>query len=475
MPDEITITVDGTRVEDQALIEAVRERLADRRPQGAIRQVNTDLVRLAQASDPNEDTEGRLREQRTAAGLEESMAGREIRDAVDTVAEADGLDEAGRHQLLGAVIEQEIAVRESGGSGGDQLAEIVEDGPSDLSEAIGDDGSAQVRIIAPGWGSTGYYDPDVLRRDIPEVFPEGTHMYLDHPSMSEEEDRPERSVRDLAGVTTSMPTWQEHGPHGPGMYAAARVFSPFRDHLDEISPHIGVSIRGRGEVEHGTAPDGQEGPIVRSIRHGDSVDFVTRAGAGGAISEALRRIEESRRHNDPPPNGGGEGGNDMPELAEVQRERDDAVRERDEAVTERDQARSDLDEARRENDRLRERVLTHDARGFVGDLFAYDDRLTERAQRRVIESAVRDIPTTEDDELDRDGLAERVDELYREEVDYLAEVTGSGRIRDMGGRPADGSDDGDLDETMDRTGENLQRLGVPEGVAKAGRSAGLGS
>jgi hypothetical protein len=61
------------------------------------------------------------------------------------------------------------------------------------------DGTVPLKIIDAGWGSSGYYSADVLKRDGPKVFTSGLHMYLDHPSVTEEADRPERSVKDLAG------------------------------------------------------------------------------------------------------------------------------------------------------------------------------------------------------------------------------------------------------------------------------------
>lgn len=140
----------------------------------------------------------------------------------------------------------------------------------------------RIKLIDAGWGSSGYYSPAVLAEAAKSgVFPAGTHMYLDHPSLSEAVDRPERSVRDLAAVTTSPATFTDGA-----LYAEARVFGPFQQLLAEQKDAIGVSIRAAGTAEPGEA-DGRQGMLITSLTEGVSVDFVTRAGRGGAIVDLL--------------------------------------------------------------------------------------------------------------------------------------------------------------------------------------------
>lgn len=166
--------------------------------------------------------------------------------------------------------------------------------------ALRADGSTAVRIISPGWGSSGYYSPQVLEAAASEgVFPAGTQMFWDHPSMSERSDRPERSLRDLAAVTETAAVWQQDHPQGPGLYAQVKVFEAFRPLLAEMAPHIGVSIRAGAEIAAGEA-EGRKGRIVQRLVEGVSIDFVTRPGRGGqvlAVLEAAGRtdlIEEAR-------------------------------------------------------------------------------------------------------------------------------------------------------------------------------------
>lgn len=152
----------------------------------------------------------------------------------------------------------------------------------DLDEALRPDGTVPIKLISPGWGSKGYYSAEVLKRDGPAAWPAGTHMYLDHPSLTEAMDRPERSVRDLAAVLETGARWSDTHPQGPGLYAEANVFPQFRDAIAAMAPHIGVSIRARGTGRQGEA-EGRTGPIVESIDDGLSCDFVTKAGRGGQV------------------------------------------------------------------------------------------------------------------------------------------------------------------------------------------------
>lgn len=166
--------------------------------------------------------------------------------------------------------------------------------------ALRSDGTVPIRLISPGWGSSGFYSPEVLEAAGSDgVFGPGTHMYWDHPSATENQDRPERSLRDLAAVLETQGTWRIDHPDGPGIYAEARVFAPYREVLAEMASHIGVSIRAAAQVSTGEA-EGRRGRIVESIVEAQSVDFVTRPGRGGqvlAILEAAGRAELSEARN----------------------------------------------------------------------------------------------------------------------------------------------------------------------------------
>lgn len=156
----------------------------------------------------------------------------------------------------------------------------------------GTKGIWRTRIIqADVQGSSGYYPAEVLMRDGPTAFPAGTHVYLDHPTSDEDEERPERSVKDLAGYLVDAARFEE-GVDGRGLFARIQFIDELKDRIKSLAPVIGLSIRASGDVE--SQPGGQR--VVRSIAHGLSVDVVTRAGAGGR----LVNMTESTAPESPP-------------------------------------------------------------------------------------------------------------------------------------------------------------------------------
>lgn len=172
--------------------------------------------------------------------------------------------------------------------------------PIDLTEAaVRSDGSIGVLLISPGWGTRGYYSAELLERDGPTAFPKGTHMYFDHPTATEAADRPERSLRDLAAVLETDARWNPNGPAGPGLYAEAAVFEPYRPIVNEMSKHIGVSIRAYGYGHQGEA-EGKRGQIVDEMGPGLSVDFVTHAGRGGQLLQLLESARDTLRPGERP-------------------------------------------------------------------------------------------------------------------------------------------------------------------------------
>lgn len=149
------------------------------------------------------------------------------------------------------------------------------------------DGSLLIQVITPGWGSSGYYSPQVLEAaGKNRVWPAGTHMYFDHPSASESSDRPGRSVKDLAAVLSEDARWD-----GERLVARAEPVglgkTVFAD--EAFRKAIACSVRASAEMNMGEAA-GRKGWVVEKILPDtfNSVDFVTHAGRGGMILEAAR-------------------------------------------------------------------------------------------------------------------------------------------------------------------------------------------
>jgi hypothetical protein len=165
-----------------------------------------------------------------------------------------------------------------------------------LREAAGDTGigrTFRARLIEGNiWGSSGYYSNEVLEAAATaNVFAAGTQMYLDHPGMAEAFDRPSRSVRDLAGKLTTDAVFESDG-----LYADIEVYAHVAPIIESMAKDIGLSIRATAEVEQGEAA-GKRGTIVREFDQAISVDFVTKAGAGGLLLvESARANARAARH-----------------------------------------------------------------------------------------------------------------------------------------------------------------------------------
>lgn len=145
------------------------------------------------------------------------------------------------------------------------------------------DGKYRIRIIVPGQGSSGIYTAENLAESAP-LFKAGTEMFIDHPTESEEWERPERSIRDYAGVFLEDATVGEDG----ALYVVCKVFSGVNELIRDKWEHIGVSINAWCDQ-----PISESGivPVFAGVR---SVDFVTAPGAGGAIVDLL---ESDRNDN----------------------------------------------------------------------------------------------------------------------------------------------------------------------------------
>lgn len=161
------------------------------------------------------------------------------------------------------------------------MRKICESTAATNAEALGD-GKYRIRIIVPGQGSSGIYTAENLAESAP-LFKAGTEMFIDHPTESEEWERPERSIRDYAGVFLEDATVGEDG----ALYTVCKVFSGVNELIRDKWEHIGVSINAWCDQ-----PISETGvvPVFAGVR---SVDFVTAPGAGGGIVDLL----ESNRNN----------------------------------------------------------------------------------------------------------------------------------------------------------------------------------
>jgi hypothetical protein len=305
------------------------------------------------------------------------------------------------------------------------------------------DGTVPLKLIQPGWGSSGYYPADVLERDGPAVFPKGTKMFWDHPTVSEDAERPERSIRDFAAELTSAARWETAGTAGPGLYADAKVFSPYQPAVEELAPHIGVSIRAMGQTAEGAA-EGRKGKVVQKLLSSKSVDFVTTPGAGGQV---LQLFEAARNGRATTPEGG----------TNVTEQEAKALREAQAASS------TELAEAKTQLARLQEGLAIRDARDLAIATLA-PMTMPDATRTRLVETLTISAPM-KDGALDREAFATKVTEAAKAELEYLAKVAGAGAIRGMGssGQPAK---EPTLEESAAGLEQSFRALGLSESGAK---------
>jgi hypothetical protein len=148
-----------------------------------------------------------------------------------------------------------------------------------------------VKVIESGWGSSGYYPATMLQEYGPRVFKKGTKVFMNHPSIAEENDRPERDINQLAGKLVTDARFD-----GSGLVAEVEFYSHFAPIIKEMAGDVGLSIRAMGESKVGEA-EGRQGPIIEALVDDPltSVDVVTVAGAGGKF---LSLLESYKRQDD---------------------------------------------------------------------------------------------------------------------------------------------------------------------------------
>jgi hypothetical protein len=263
-----------------------------------------------------------------------------------------------------------------------------------LTEARAD---YEIKLIAPGPGSSAFYPKEVLERDGPKVFKAGTHVYLNHPTAAEESARPEGDVKNLAGVLSTSAVYNESHAKGPGLYARMKVFADHAQIVEEKAPHVGMSIRASGKAESRQTKNGL--PILTELTSAESVDVVTRAGAGGMIlTESAAGATTSQE-------------SDTMTAEEITR----------------------LIEA--SNAPLRAQLL-RDAAERKAVVLLEGVSLPTKAKLRVIETVLKSgVPTTADGAIDETKFREAIAAEAKEIGELLAEANGGGRVFGMGAGP----------------------------------------
>jgi polyhydroxyalkanoate synthesis regulator phasin len=170
---------------------------------------------------------------------------------------------------------------------------LTEDGTLGKVTEAKSDGSYKIQVITPGQGASGYYSAEVLEAAAKaKVWGKGTKVFFDHPTATEDEERPARSVKDLAAVLTEDATWD-----GSALVARIKPTGGLGKTVlenDTFRQAVGVSVRASAEGDVGEVA-GKQCWIVSEIFPGtfNSVDLVTYAGRGGMILESAREEAEA--------------------------------------------------------------------------------------------------------------------------------------------------------------------------------------
>lgn len=329
-----------------------------------------------------------------------------------------------------------------------------------LTEAKFDKGRATVIIIKPGFNFTEdrYYPEEMLKRDY-GIF-EGLKMYADHPTESEEKERPERSIKDWVATLTGV-ACDESGV----VTGVAEIVEPWL--MQKLAAlrekgmlsEMGISIDAVGHASKDTI-DGKETLVIEKLVACRSVDFVTEPGAGGVVT-----FYEADRSRDV----------DLVELSALKVRRPDLIKVieaevRAKITTEVKKAMEDKDKIvelegqiatlTEERDKLQTKVTEGEK-----------DKLKAEAQATVKEA----VDKAELPEATKERLIERfkdaesadgIEEAIQFEKDYIAKLTEAGEVRGLGkSQPESEKDQVALTESLKRAHPDWSKEQIETAVA----------
>lgn len=287
-----------------------------------------------------------------------------------------------------------------------------------------------VKLIAPGWGSSGYYPADVLKRDGPKVFKAGLHNFIDHPTAIEERDRPEGSLNKLASVLTEDAVWHDdYKGQGAGLYAKTKERDEYSSLIEDFKTNIGMSIRASGQVVMGEM-NGKKGPIIQNIKAAKSVDYVTLPGAGGKV---LELFESARKNVDIIESG-------------VETMADEPTKVIDPTIA--------LQES---INKVNARFVRSEATSYVGRVLL-PLKVKESVKTRIQTAVLRDIPLDESGDLDTVKLDTAIKTAVDSETAYLNSVGVFGQITGFGESGTKQPQPIKLEEAMKSLDESLAQL-----------------
>jgi len=301
-----------------------------------------------------------------------------------------------------------------------------------LTEAKFDKGRATVIVIKPGFNATEdrYYPAEMLKRDF-GIF-EGMKMYADHPTDAEDHARPERSIKDWV-ATLSGVTCDDNGV----VTGVAEVIEPWLMQKlaslreKEMLADMGISINAVGSATKGTI-DGKETLVIEKLVAARSVDFVTEPGAGGIVT-----FYESDRSRDV----------DLIELSGLKEKRPDLVKliEADikAQITKEVKHRMESEERIKELEGQNETLTTEntDLKTSISEAEKAKTKADAQASIKEAVDKAEGLPDAAKEKLlERFKDAETADgvtEAIQSEKDYIAKLSESSKVKNMGPSKAD--------------------------------------
>lgn len=221
--------------------------------------------------------------------IENIMASSEIEDKANEINKLtagfilrlNSLQELEQRKAIERNAENEVELTEA------ELSPITE-----LSETEAGPLRAMVRIIKPGWGNkrnNHYYPKDVIQRDAYQFV--GAKMYeTDHKSEEKSTRTWVSTIEDIVGFEDGAPLARV-AIHDKGFADRLRNLNKL-NMLEKME----CSIYANGLAKSGFKLNGREGKQVEAITNVSSVDWVTRAGAGGAAVSLIENDNDKENN-----------------------------------------------------------------------------------------------------------------------------------------------------------------------------------
>lgn len=244
-----------------------------------------------------------------------------------------------------------------------------------------------------------YYTLDALR-NTGHLF-EGKPIFVDHPTKTEQRDRPERSVRDIAGIIRST----EMGYNKEGKNALR-----FTGYISKAEPELRTKIAEGlvGDLSIMAFGTGKRDPksgvfVVEAFTDAFSVDLVTFAAAGGEVETLFESVQTEEM---------------------VEETVEETMQE-----SNTQELRAMLESVREENMRLVHMLRTQDAKMAIQDVLEESTKGLPEATIGWVRQEVEAIQEAyaDQDDMTLDQLREAVLEIVKKHRDYLAKVVPAGR------------------------------------------------